>query len=625
MVNRRPINHTREALSTRFTGRRLPGAIAAVLLVGVVSVVGSGPLLAATSNCAVDYEIVNEWPGGFQGAIEITNNGPAVSSWTLEFDFVNGESVQQGWGGRFSQSGTTVTVANESWNGSIGSGQSVTPGFIGAHSGGTAIPGSFQLNGEACDTGDGSTTSTSDGSTTTTDGSTTTTEGSTTTTEGSTTTTDGSTTTSTSIPPGEYEARQANPFDGVAGWYVNPLWSERAAASGGAAVADQPTAVWLDTTGAIEGDPDSVSGGAWGLEQHLDEALEQQAAAGGGPFVFQFVTYNLPARDCAALASNGELGIDELDRYQSEYIDEIDAILSRPKYASLRIVSVIEIDSLPNLVTNVDGKPGATPLCTQVKQSGVYVDGIRYAIDAYADNPNVYSYLDAAHHGWIGWDDNRSATAALLADTVLGSESNGSGVAGFITNTANYSALVEPSIPYPLSQAARQSSWLDWNMFADELTFAQTFRQDLINAGLSSDIGFLIDTSRNGWGGPNRPDGTGSTIDEVRIDRRIHAGNWCNQSGAGLGERPQASPEPGIDAYVWVKPPGESDGSSSLIPTGPDNPDGKGYDQMCDPSYTGNARNGNSLSGALPDAPVSGAWFDAQFRELVANAYPPLD
>lgn len=106
--------------------------------------------------------------------------------------------------------------------------------------------------------------------------------------------------------------------------------------------------------------------------------------------------------------------------------------------------------------------------------------------------------------------------------------------------------------------------------------------------------------------------------------RRIHAGNWCNQSGAGLGERPQAAPASGIDAYTWIKPPGESDGSSTLIPTGPNNPGGKGLDGMCDPTYTGNGRNGNSMSGALPNAPVSGAWFSAQFRQLLANAYPAL-
>jgi cellulose 1,4-beta-cellobiosidase len=136
----------------------------------------------------------------------------------------------------------------------------------------------------------------------------------------------------------------------------------------------------------------------------------------------------------------------------------------------------------------------------------------------------------------------------------------------------------------------------------------------------------LIDTSRNGWGGTARPTGPGPTtsvdafVNGGRIDRRIHAGNWCNQAGAGLGERPTAAPATGIDAYVWVKPPGESDGSSSLIP----NNEGKGFDRMCDPTYTGNERNGNSMTGALGGAPISGAWFSAQFQQLMQNAYPPL-
>jgi cellulose 1,4-beta-cellobiosidase len=149
----------------------------------------------------------------------------------------------------------------------------------------------------------------------------------------------------------------------------------------------------------------------------------------------------------------------------------------------------------------------------------------------------------------------------------------------------------------------------------------------LISAGLPANIGMLIDTSRNGWGGPDRPTAASTSTDvntfvnASRIDRRIHAGNWCNQSGAGMGERPTAAPATGIDAYVWIKPPGESDGSSTAIP----NNEGKGFDGMCDPAYAGNARNGNSATGALAGAPLSGAWFSAQFRELMANAYPPLD
>lgn len=110
-------------------------------------------------------------------------------------------------------------------------------------------------------------------------------------------------------------------------------------------------------------------------------------------------------------------------------------------------------------------------------------------------------------------------------------------------------------------------------------------------------------------------------VDGGRVDRRIHAGNWCNQSGAGIGERTAAAREPGIDAYVWAKAPGESDGNSQPV----DNDEGKGFDRMCDPTYTRNGRNGYNPSGALPGAPLAGHWFSAQFQELVRNAYPPLN
>jgi cellulose 1,4-beta-cellobiosidase len=34
-----------------------------------------------------------------------------------------------------------------------------------------------------------------------------------------------------------------------------------------------------------------------------------------------FVIYNLPGRDCAAKASNGELAVGQVDVYKSQYID----------------------------------------------------------------------------------------------------------------------------------------------------------------------------------------------------------------------------------------------------------------------------------------------------------------
>ncbi|MDT0342692.1 glycoside hydrolase family 6 protein [Streptomyces litchfieldiae] len=416
-------------------------------------------------------------------------------------------------------------------------------------------------------------------------------------------------------------ARVDNPYAG-AQLYVNPDWAANATEGGGAAIADQPTAVWLDSRAAITG---GSAGNSTGLREHLDNALEQGADA------IQIVTYNLPGRDCAALASNGELGPNDIDIYKTEFIDPINEIVSDPKYAELRIINIVELDSLPNLVTNVGSRPTATPECDEMLANGNYVKGVGYNIATLGDNENVYNYIDIGHHGWIGWEDNFQASADILFEAANAEGATPADVAGFAANSANYGALVEDhfSITDTINgqQIRGESSWIDWNNYIDEQSFAQAFAtQAAPAAGFPSGLGVIIDTSRNGWGGPDRPTGPGPQtsadeyVDGGRYDRRIHLGNWCNQSGAGLGERPQASPAPNIDAYTWIKPPGESDGSSEEIP----NDEGKGFDRMCDPTYEGNPRNNNNMSGALPNAPLSGHWFQAQFEELLANAYPPL-
>jgi cellulose 1,4-beta-cellobiosidase len=257
-----------------------------------------------------------------------------------------------------------------------------------------------------------------------------------------------------------------------------------------------------------------------------------------------------------------------------------------------------------------------------MKANGNYITGVGYALAKLGGVPNVYNYLDIGHHGWIGWDDNFGPTAELLFQAANASGSTKANVQGFIANTANYGAVREPNFTINDSvdgKSVRESKWVDWNRYVDELSYAQAFRERAVLAGFDSKVGMLIDTSRNGWGGAARPTGPGpkTSVDAYvnggKLDRRIHLGNWCNQSGAGLGERPKAAPAAGIDSYVWMKPPGESDGASKEIP----NNEGKGADKMCDPAYTGNVRNGNSMSGALPDAPLSGKWFSAQFQELM--------
>ncbi|MBT2409464.1 glycoside hydrolase family 6 protein [Streptomyces sp. ISL-12] len=540
---------------------------------------------AAAVPCTVDYKVQNQWDTGFTAAVTVTNNSAAKSGWSLKWSYAGNQKVTSGWNAKISQSGTAVTAANESYNAPLSTGGSVSFGFQASYSGSNAVPATFTLDGVTCNVDDG-----------------------------------GTTPTDPPDPEGP-SARVNNPYDG-AKVYVNPEWSAKAAAEpGGSRIANQPTGVWLDRIAAIEG----VNGGM-GLRDHLDAALEQK---GSDEMVVQLVIYNLPGRDCAALASNGELGATEIDRYKTEYIDPIAAILADSKYASLRIVTTVEIDSLPNLVTNTTPRATATPNCDVMKANGNYQKGVGYALNKLGDAPNVYNYIDAGHHGWLGWDDNFGASADLfkVAATTEGATVND--VHGFIVNTANYSALKEENFTINDTvngTSVRQSDWVDWNRYTDELSYAQAMRDKLVSIGFDSNLGMLIDTSRNGWGGSARPTGPGAMtdvntyVDGGRYDRRIHLGNWCNQTGAGLGERPQANPAAGIDAYVWMKPPGESDGASEPI----DNDEGKGFDRMCDPTYTGNPRNNNNMSGALPDAPLSGHWFSAQFQQLMQNAYPPL-
>ncbi|MEV6812589.1 glycoside hydrolase family 6 protein [Micromonospora sp. NPDC051296] len=587
--------------------RRLSGRRRAIALAGASALVAGGlvtiPVTAAhaATQCDVAYT-TNDWPGGFTANITIRNIGDPLNGWTLGFTFPDAnQRVVQGWSARYTQSGRNVTAQNESYNGTLATGASTSIGFNGSWSGSNPRPTSFTINGVTCNGGTPPPTTPPP-------------------TTPPPTTPPPTTPPPTTPPPG---GRVDNPYLNARG-YVNPEWKARAeSVSGGSRVSNNPTGVWIDRIAAINGTPDSQSNGPMGVRDHLDEALRQ------GAQYIQFVIYNLPGRDCAALASNGELGPTELPRYRTQYIDPIAAIQGDAKYRNLRIINIIEIDSLPNIVTNVSGRAGATAMCDTVKANGAYVQGVGYAIGKLGAIPNVYNYIDAGHHGWIGWDDNFGPTAAVLREAAGSSGGSPANVHGFIVNTANYSALKEPYFTVNdrvNGQDVRQSKWIDWNRYVDELGFAQAFRQELVRRGFDSNIGMLIDTSRNGWGGTARPTGPGpqtsvdTYVDGGRVDRRIHAGNWCNQSGAGLGERPRANPEPGIDAYVWIKPPGESDGSSREIP----NNDGKGFDRMCDPTYTGNARNGNSLSGALPNAPISGAWFPAQFTELMRNAYPPL-
>src|SRR5690606_7477556 len=103
---------------------------------------------------------------------------------------------------------------------------------------------------------------------------------------------------------------------------------------------------------------------------------------------------------------------------------------------------------------------------------------------------------------------------------------------------------------------------------------------------------FVIDTGRNGqgpWTPPaDAPEGDPQT--------------WCNAPGAGLGLRPTLQTRKElVDAYLWIKVPGESDGACTRWA-----PEG-----TVDPAR------------GIVDPPA-GNWFPEQAIELVRFANPPM-
>ncbi|MFE9201166.1 glycoside hydrolase family 6 protein [Micromonospora sp. NPDC007230] len=120
-------------------------------------------------------------------------------------------------------------------------------------------------------------------------------------------------------------------------------------------------------------------------------------------------------------------------------------------------------------------------------------------------------YLDAGHPEWIS--DTASLATALGQAGVRDAD-------GFALNVANFLRT------------------------RDNVRYGHR-----LSDALGGDVRFVIDTSRNG----NGP-AAGATVDG--------APSWCNPPGRALGEKPTDAPGlDRVDALLWIKYPGESDGA----------------------------------------------------------------
>ncbi|KAH6611731.1 glycoside hydrolase family 6 protein [Chaetomium sp. MPI-SDFR-AT-0129] len=358
-----------------------------------------------------------------------------------------------------------------------------------------------------------------------------------------------------------------NPFEGVQLW-ANSYYSSEvynlaipsltgAQATGAAAVAKVPSFQWLDRNVTL----DTL------MVDTLNDIRAANAAGANPPYAAQLVVYDLPDRDCAALASNGEFSIANggAANYKS-YIARIRQLLIQ--YSDIRTILVVEPDSLANMVTNLN-----QPKCGNA--ASTYKELVTYAIKE-LNLANVAMYLDAGHAGWLGWPANIQPAATLFAG-IYKDAGQPAAVRGLATNVANYNAWSVSTAP----------SYTQGNANYDEKHYIEAFSPLLNAAGFPAK--FITDTGRSG----KQP--TGQT----------EWGHWCNAVGTGFGLRPSANTGHDLlDAFVWVKPGGECDGTSDTSAVR--------YDANC------------GLSDALKPAPEAGQWFQAYFVQLLTNANPPF-
>ena len=99
-------------------------------------------------------DVVNAWNTGLTESITITNTGSsAVNGWQLVFTLASGQTITNGWNASYSPGTGQVTATNASYDAAIPVGGSVNIGFQATHTGNTAAPGSFSLNGQPCSNG----------------------------------------------------------------------------------------------------------------------------------------------------------------------------------------------------------------------------------------------------------------------------------------------------------------------------------------------------------------------------------------------------------------------------------------------------------------------------------------
>jgi len=349
-----------------------------------------------------------------------------------------------------------------------------------------------------------------------------------------------------------------------------------------AKLASYPESSWFGS-----GTPTEVQTGV----ERVERAAARQRAV---PIL---VAYNIPGRDCSLYSGGGAAS-------DAAYRDWI-AGFARGIGAA-RTVVVLEPDALANLPSDCGQDPDGTVT------PGRLAD-LNYAVQVLEAQPRTLVYLDAGNSSWqaVGTIAERLVAAGVaqaqgfsldVSNFHATSETNeyGGWVSRCIWFATHGPAWGAGHFNYCASQYFSSSAPNDGKpgnkvVGSDPTTWHWTdlwYQQNTAAAPQELLSHFVADTSRNGQGSwkPSVPPGPGD------------AQTWCNPPDRGVGLRPTADTGvPQLDAYLWVKTIGASDGTCTRgLPAG-----------SPDPVY-----------GAVD--PVAGAWWPAQALTLARNANPTL-
>ena len=110
-----------------------------------VPIVGS-----ASPSCSASVQH-HAWTGGFVTDVTVRNLGStALNGWTVGLSYGGDDHVTGAWNAAVTQSGTTVTATNLSYNAAVPAGGSIQFGVIGSWSAADAAPAAVTLGGQAC-------------------------------------------------------------------------------------------------------------------------------------------------------------------------------------------------------------------------------------------------------------------------------------------------------------------------------------------------------------------------------------------------------------------------------------------------------------------------------------------